>query len=85
MKPVCTCSTFHFNSSTLFAYQPRFVMVLPSADIFFQNQFVCCCFFLIFFFGNIRRVSSSLDPDHAVGPDLGTNCLQRLSAGDTSK
>ena len=31
---------------------------------------------------------SSLDLDHArlsVGPDLGPNCLQRLSADDTSK
>ena len=39
-------------------------MVLSSADIFFQNQFL-----LLFFFskkiGNISRVSSSLDPDHA--------------------
>ena len=37
-------------------------------------------------FGNISRVSSCLDPDHArrfVGPDLGPNCLQRLSADDT--
>ena len=59
-------------------------MVLSSADIF-QNQFVCCCFTKIYF-GNISRVSSSLDPDHArcfVGPDLGPNRLQRLSADDT--
>ena len=31
------------------------------------------------------RVSNSLDPDqdrHYVGPDLGPNCLQRLSADD---
>ena len=31
------------------------------------------------------RVSNSLDPDQdrrAVGPDLGTKCLQRLSADD---
>ena len=39
-------------------------MVLSSADIFFQNQF-----FVVVFskkkFGNISRVSSSLDPDHA--------------------
>ena len=34
------------------------------------------------------RVSNSLDPDqvqHFVQPDLGPNCLQRLSADDTSK
>ena len=39
-------------------------MVLSSADIFFQNQF----FFVVFSkkkIGNISRVSSSLDPDHA--------------------
>ena len=31
------------------------------------------------------KVSNSLDPDQgqrSVGPDLGPNCLQRLSAGD---
>ena len=27
------------------------------------------------------RVSNSLDLDQNVGPDLGPNCLQRLSAG----
>ena len=34
---------------------------------------------------NTIRVSNSLDPDqarHYVGPGLGTNCLQRLSADD---
>ena len=34
-------------------------------------------------FFNTIRVSNSLDPDqarHFVGPDLGPNCLQRLSA-----
>ena len=37
-------------------------------------------------FRNTIRVSNSLDPDqarHFVGPDLGPNCLQRLSADDT--
>ena len=32
-------------------------------------------------------MSNSLDPDqarHFVGPDLGPNCLQRLSADDTN-
>ena len=35
-----------------------------------------------------RRVSNSLDPNQArqnVGPDLGPNRLQGLSAGDTSR
>ena len=33
-------------------------------------------------FRNTIRVSNGLDPDqnrHSVGPDLGLNCLQRLS------
>ena len=33
-------------------------------------------------------MSNSLDPDqarHFVGPDLGPNCLQSLSADDTGK
>ena len=54
---------------------------MSSAD-FFQNQL-----FLKNSFGNTIRVSNSLDPNQAgcfFGPDLGPNCLQRLSADDTS-
>ena len=39
-------------------------------------------------FRNTFRMSNSFDPDHArhsVGRDLGSNCLQRLSADDTSR
>ena len=39
-------------------------------------------------FRNTTRMSNSLDPDQArrfVGPDLGPNCLQRLSADDTGR
>ena len=39
-------------------------------------------------FLNTIRVSNSMDPDQAqrfVGPDLGPNCLQRLSADDKSR
>ena len=39
-------------------------------------------------FWNTFRVSNSLDPDqarHFFGPDLGPNCLQSLSADDTSR
>ena len=39
-------------------------MVLSSADIFFQNQFLVAVVFSKKI-GNISRVSSSLDPDHA--------------------
>ena len=39
-------------------------------------------------FFNTIRVSNRLDPDqarHFVGPDLGPNCLQRLSADNKGK
>ena len=58
-------------------------MVLSSADL--VSKSVCLLFFS---FRDISRVLSSLDSDHAprfVGPDLGPNCLQMLSADDTSK
>ena len=44
-------------------------------------------FILVIFFRNIINVSNSLDQDHArrfVWHDLGLDCLQRLSADDTS-
>ena len=63
MKHACTCSTFHFNSSTLFAYKV-ICHVLSSADIFFKISLLLL-FFLKKYFGNIIRVSSILDPDHA--------------------
>ena len=54
--------------------------------------FVAVVFFLIIclknYFRNTIRVSNSFGPDQArqhVGPGLGTNCLQRLSADDTSR
>ena len=40
-------------------------MVLPSADFFFKISLFVVVFFSKFVFGNISRVSSSLDPDHA--------------------
>ena len=61
---------------------------LSSDDILFKISLFVVGFFLKIYFGNISRMSSSLNPDHArrfVGPDLGPNCLQRLSADDTSK
>ena len=52
--------------------------------------FVVCCFVLFFVFSEIKffRVSNNLDPDPArrfVGPDLGPNCLLKLSTDGTSK
>ena len=58
------------------------MLFLSSAE-FFQNQL-----FQIKSFGNAIRVSNSLDPDKSryfVGPDLGLNCLQKLSADNTSR
>ena len=55
------------------------MIFMSSADCF-QNQF----FFKISF-RNTIRMSNSLDPDqaqHFVGPYLGPNCLQMLSADD---
>ena len=49
----------------------------------FQNKL-----FLKTSFRNTIRVSNSLDSDHAkhfVGPDLGSYCLQMLSADDTGR
>ena len=51
--------------------------------IFFQNQL-----FSKISSRNTIRVSKSWDPDqvrHIVGPDLDPNCLQMLSADDTSR
>ena len=48
------------------------MLFLSSSDCFRNN-----------YFRNTIRVSNSLDPDQArrfVGPELGPNCLQRLSA-----
>ena len=55
---------------------------LSSADFFFSKST-----FSKNSFRNSIRVSNSLDPDQArcfVEPDLGSNCLQRSSADDTS-
>ena len=54
------------------------MLLLPSAD-FFQHLI----FSKKFFQEHTIRVSNGLNPDqdlHVAGPDLGPNCLQRLSA-----
>ena len=58
-----------------------------------MHDFLSVDFFKINFFEKFlqeyhQRVSNSLIPDQArsfVRPDLGSNCLQRLSAYDTSR
>ena len=60
-------------------------MVLSSADIFFFK----ISFLLLFFFLKKNRYyqecQAVLIQIMPVGSDLGLNCLQRLSADDTSK
>ena len=65
----------------------RATMIINS----FQTGYVFCFFFKMNFlkksFRDTIRVSNGLDPDQdrrSVGPDLGPNCLQRLSAADKS-
>ena len=56
-------------------------MISPTADFFFKISLFFVFFFLKKSFGNISRVSSSLDPDHArhfVGPDLGPNLIAKV-------
>ena len=67
LRHACTCSTFHFNSLTLFAYKVLswFCRLL----IFFKiSLFVVVVFFPKKSFGNISRVSRSLDPE--IMPDF---------------
>ena len=64
-----------------FAFWVIFHHFLLSVD-FFKIKL-----FRINSFRNTIRVSNSLDPDqarHFVGPDLGPNCLQRLSTDNKS-
>ena len=67
-----------------FAYLVILHAVLSVAYCSFQNQL----FETKISFRSTISVSNCLVPDQArrfVGPDLGTNCLQRLSADDTSR
>ena len=59
-----------------------YMFFLSSAD-FFQNQH-----FLKSSLRNTIRVSNNLNQEeaaHFIGPDLGPNCLQKLSAVDTRR
>ena len=56
--------------------------ILSSADFFSKLTFSKN------YYKNTIKVPNSFDPDrarHLVGPDLYPNCLQRLSADDTSR
>ena len=65
------------------AFFPNIAFIIPSH---FINVPYFTLWMLDFF--NTILVSNSLDPDqaqHFVGPDLGPNCLQRLSADNKSR
>ena len=59
-------------------------MVLSSADFFFQNQFFVVVFSIFFFVISVecQAVWIQIMP---IWSDMGLNCLQRLSADDTSR
>ena len=61
-------------------------MVLSSADIFFKiSLFVVVVFFLKYIWEISVECQAVWIKIIALWPDLGPNCLQRLSADDTSK
>ena len=69
----------------LFACLINFKLLLSSAGICYSYDRRINESFSKKSLRNSIRVSNSLDPDqdrHCVGPDLGPNCLQRLSAGN---
>ena len=65
MKHACTCSTFHFNTLTLFAYEIICHDFVVCWYFFSKSVWILLLLFLKWFFGNISRVLSSLDLDHA--------------------
>ena len=60
-------------------------MVLSSADFFSKSVFLMLLFFSIFFSVISVECQVVWIQIMPVGSDLGLNCLQRLSADDTSK
>ena len=61
-------------------------MVLSSADIFSKSVFLLLLvFFLKYFLVISRECQAVWIQIMPVGSDLGLNCLQSLSADDTSK
>ena len=64
-----------FGFSNIAFIIPSHIIIMPYFTLLMLDIF------------NTIRVSNSLDPDHArhfVGPDLGSNCLQRLSPDSKS-
>ena len=77
----------------------QFLSPNPNSELRVKTQSLTRLFFVVFFkinffinnsktFSNTIRVINGLDPDQDrryVGPDLGPNCLQILSADDNSR
>ena len=76
---VCVCVHAIYNLR-LAAYLVILHALLSSAIFFYSKSNLSKSSFT-----NTIRLSNSLDPDHFVGPDLGLNCLQKLTADGTSR
>ena len=72
----CILIRFGFSNIALIFIIPSHFIIVPYFTLWMLDFF------------NTVRVSNILDPDraqHFVGPDLGPNCLQRLSADIVGK
>ena len=96
-RPVSPTSTFDRASlNSALTLSSSHGLPVSINQVFAYRVISCFCCRLLTFskltfsknsFKNTFKVSNSLDPDqdrHPVGPDLDSNCLQRLSAGDRS-
>ena len=88
---LCTLLEERFDTMRLLDRKHTLLTVCLLDNFAFFCRLLIFFFKIIFFekyFRNTIRVSNSLDPDQArrsVGPDLGPNCLKRLSADDTRR
>ena len=85
MKPACTCSTFHFNSSIPFCLRGNLPWFCRLLIFLLQNQLIFVVVFSIFFLVISVECQAVWIQIMPIGSDLGLNCMQRLSADDTSK
>ena len=79
----------HILSEKVYMYFDQ-ILDFSNIALLIPSHFIIVPYFTLWMldFFNTIRVSISLDPDqarHFVGPDLGPNCLQRLSADKAGK
>ena len=83
------CSRRHFPLHFLLEFSAlTFCMLCYFAILFCRLPIFFKINFSTNYFGNAIRASNGLDSEQnqcSVGPDLGPNCLQRLSADDISR